>query len=51
MIIGSLDLAASMGHLNIVEALLKDNRVNLSSNNNEAIRLAATNGHFMVVKP
>ena len=38
------------GYLEIVQELLKDNRVDPSANNNDAIQWASGNGHLEVVE-
>ena len=47
---GAIVTAASIGHINIVDLLLKDDRVNPSAQCNNAIVLAAYNGHIEIVK-
>ena len=42
--------AAEYGYVQVVERLLKDNRVNPAVDNNYAIRYAAKNGHAKVVE-
>ena len=42
--------ASQNGHVEIVEVLLKDARVETSAGDNDAIRLASENGHVEVVK-
>jgi Ankyrin repeats (3 copies) len=44
-----LALAASYGHLSVVEVLLKNERVDPASDNDQAIRFAARDGHLSVV--
>ena len=41
----AIKVAAELGHMNIVEILIKDTRVNPADWNNAAIRWAAENGH------
>lgn len=38
------------GHLNVVELLMKDTRVNPADQRNEAIILASMKGHLAIVK-
>jgi hypothetical protein len=45
-----LALAASCGHLSVVEVLPKDERVDPASDNDQAIRFAARDGHLSVVE-
>src|SRR5690606_6818132 len=46
----TLSYASTNGHLEIVQELLKDNRVNPSAQGNEAIRVASKNGHLEIVR-
>jgi len=43
-------VASQNGHLDIIQLLLSDPRVNPADNNNGAIRYASKNGHLDIVQ-
>ena len=46
----AIQWASKNGYLEVVQELLKDNRVDPSANNNYAIQWASNNGHLEVVQ-